>query len=145
MKETGKFEPRILVLTCNWCSYAGADLAGVSRMQYPTNVRLMRVMCSGRVTPAMLLYAFEKGIDGVIYSGCHIGDCHYISGNEKAIKVYEKTKRLMEALGLDPRRLRQEWVSAAEGERFAGIMTDFTEELKKLGPNPIGEIKAKAQ
>lgn len=145
MKETTEFEPRILVLTCNWCSYAGADLAGVSRMQYPPNVRLMRVMCSGRVTPAMLLYAFEKGIDGVIYSGCHIGDCHYISGNEKAVRVYEKTKRLMEALGLDPRRLRQEWVSAAEGERFAGIMANFTEELKKLGPSPIRELKAKAQ
>lgn len=145
MNVTKDFEPRILAFTCNWCSYAGADLAGVSRMQYPPNVRLIKVMCSGRVTPAMLLGAFEKGIDGVIFSGCHIGDCHYISGNEKAQIVYERTKKLMKALGLDPKRLRQEWVSAAEGERFARIMTEFTEEMKSLGPSPIRKMKVKAQ
>lgn len=145
MNVTKDFEPRILAFTCNWCSYAGADLAGVSRMQYPPNVRLIKVMCSGRVTPAMLLGAFEKGIDGVIFSGCHIGDCHYISGNEKAQIVYERTKKLMKALGLDPKRLRQEWVSAAEGERFARIMTEFTEEMKSLGPSPIRKMEVRAQ
>jgi F420-non-reducing hydrogenase iron-sulfur subunit len=145
MNVTKDFEPRILAFTCNWCSYAGADLAGVSRMQYPPNVRLIKVMCSGRVTPAMLLGAFEKGIDGVIFSGCHIGDCHYISGNEKAQIVYERTKKLMKALGLDPKRLRQEWVSAAEGERFARIMTEFTEEMKSLGPSPIRKMEVRVQ
>lgn len=138
MSETQNFEPRILAFTCNWCSYAGADLAGVSRMQYPPNVRLVKVMCSGRVTPSMLLHAFQRGVDGVLFTGCHIGDCHYISGNKKAEKVYEMTVRLMEALGLDSRRLRQEWVSAAEGERFAAIVTEFTDEMRSLGPSPIG-------
>jgi F420-non-reducing hydrogenase iron-sulfur subunit len=137
MNEKKSFEPKILAFTCNWCSYAGADLAGVSRMQYPPNVRLIKVMCSGRVTPSMLLHPFVRGIDGVLFTGCHIGDCHYISGNKKAEKVYAVTARLMKALGLDPRRLRQEWISAAEGERFAGIVTEFTNQIKELGPSPI--------
>jgi F420-non-reducing hydrogenase iron-sulfur subunit len=142
MKDELNFEPKILAFTCNWCSYAGADLAGVGRMQYPPNVRLIKVMCSGRVTPAMLLHAFHCGIDGVLFSGCHIGDCHYISGNKKAEKVYDTTKRLMAALGLYPKRLRQEWISAAEGERFAKIVTEFTNEMRELGPSPIAQVKA---
>ncbi|MFQ5907201.1 MAG: hydrogenase iron-sulfur subunit [bacterium] len=145
MKVAKQFEPRILAFTCNWCSYAGADLAGVSRFQYPPNARLIKVMCSGRVTTAMLLHAFTAGVDGVLFTGCHIGDCHYISGNKSAQKVYETTRKLMKALGLDPARLRQEWVSAAEGERFARIVTGFTEEVKSLGPSPMREAKGPAQ
>jgi F420-non-reducing hydrogenase iron-sulfur subunit len=137
VNEKAKFDPKILAFTCNWCSYAGADLAGVSRFQYPPNVRLIKVMCSGRVTPSMLLHAFKSGVDGVLFTGCHIGDCHYISGNKSAQKVFEKTVRLMKALGIDPKRLRQEWVSAAEGERFAGIVTEFTDQMRVLGPSPI--------
>lgn len=137
MNDKAGFNPRILAFTCNWCSYAGADLAGVSRMQYPPNVRLIKVMCSGRVTPSMLLHAFRSGVDGVLFTGCHIGDCHYISGNKNAQKVYELTVKLMKALGIDPERLRQEWVSAAEGERFAAIVTEFTSKMKELGPSPV--------
>lgn len=131
------FEPKILAFTCNWCSYAGADLAGVSRFQYPPNVRLVRVMCSGRVSPSMILKAFKVGIDGVLFTGCHIGDCHYISGNKRAEEAYKLTIKLMEVLGIDPRRLRQEWVSAAEGARFANLVTEFTEEIRKIGPSPL--------
>jgi len=141
MNEESRFDPKILAFTCNWCSYAGADLAGVSRFQYPPNVRLIKVMCSGRVTPSMLLHAFKSGVDGVLFTGCHIGDCHYISGNKRAEKVYEMTAKLMKALGLDPRRLRQEWVSAAEGERFAGVVTEFTNQMRELGPSPVRVAK----
>jgi F420-non-reducing hydrogenase iron-sulfur subunit len=131
------FEPRIVAFCCNWCSYAGADLAGVSRFQYPPNARIVRVMCSGRVEPQFILRAFELGADGVLVTGCHIGDCHYISGNEKAQKKVEATKELIDQLGLDGRRLRLEWISASEGSKFAATMKDFTEDLKVLGPNPL--------
>ena len=131
------FEPRIVAFCCNWCSYAGADLAGVSRFQYPPNARIVRVMCSGRIEPQFILRAFELGADGVLVAGCHIGDCHYISGNEKAQKKVEATKELIDQLGLDGRRLRLEWISASEGSKFAETMKDFTEDLKILGPNPL--------
>jgi len=131
------FEPRIVAFCCNWCSYAGADLAGVSRFQYPPNARIVRVMCSGRVEPQFILRAFELGADGVLVAGCHIGDCHYISGNEKAQKKVEATKELIDQLGLDGRRLRLEWISASEGSKFAATMKDFTEDLKVLGPSPL--------
>jgi len=133
------FEPRIVAFCCNWCSYAGADLAGVSRFQYPTNARIVRVMCSGRVEPQFILRAFELGADGVLVAGCHIGDCHYISGNEKAQKKVEATKELIDQLGLDGRRLRLEWISASEGAKFAATMKEFTEDLKSLGPSPLKE------
>jgi F420-non-reducing hydrogenase iron-sulfur subunit len=131
-----KFEPKILAFACNWCSYAGADLAGISRKQYPSNIRMIRVMCSGRVEPIFVLSAFENGADGVLITGCHIGDCHYKSGNKKAEVMVEKTKELLSTLGIGAERLRLEWVSASEGQRFADVVADFTGQLKNLGPNP---------
>lgn len=139
------FEPKILAFTCKWCSYAGADLVGESKIQYPSNVRLIKVMCSGSVTPGMLLHAFASGLDGLLFIGCKIGECHYVSGNKKAEEVYETTRRLMKALGLDPKRLRQELISKDEDEKFANIATEFTDEMKNLGANPLGKAKAKAQ
>jgi F420-non-reducing hydrogenase iron-sulfur subunit len=131
--------PRIVVFACNWCSYAGADLAGVSRMQYPPTTRLIRVMCSGRVTPGFILEAFRLGADGVLVTGCHPGDCHYISGNQNAVVAVEKAAQLLTLLGLEPGRLRLEWISAAEGARFARIMTEFTEQVRALGPSLSGD------
>jgi Fe-S oxidoreductase/coenzyme F420-reducing hydrogenase delta subunit len=131
-----QFEPTIVAFCCNWCSYAGADLAGVSRFQYPPNVRIIRVMCSGRVDPGFVLQAFEKGADGVLVTGCHIGDCHYISGNEKAERQMDKTKKILELLGLD-NRFRLEWVSASEGKRFSELITEFVDKIKKAGPSPF--------
>jgi coenzyme F420-reducing hydrogenase delta subunit len=128
------FEPRILAFACNWCSYAGADLAGVSRIQYPPNMRIIRVMCSGRVDPVFILDALSKGVDGVLVLGCHPGDCHYISGNLMAERKMRWTKELIEKAGVDPSRLRLEWISASEGERFANTAKEFTEQMKKLGP-----------
>jgi len=122
----------ILAFLCNWCGYAGADLAGVSRFQYPTTVKIIRVMCSGRVDPAFILKAFEQGIDGVLVCGCHIGDCHYIDGNEKAQVRIENTKKMLELIGINPERLRLEWVSAAEGLKFANLVKEFTEKLEEL-------------
>jgi F420-non-reducing hydrogenase iron-sulfur subunit len=133
------FEPKIVAFCCNWCSYAGADLAGVSRFQYPPNARIVRVMCSGRVEPQFILRAFELGADGVLVAGCHIGDCHYVSGNEKAQKKIEATKDLIDQLGIGSTRLRLEWISASEGSKFAETMKDFIEHLKGLGPNPLRE------
>jgi heterodisulfide reductase subunit D len=134
-------EPEIVAFTCNWCAYAGADYAGVSRIQYPPNVRLIRVMCSGRVEPAFILKALEDGADGVLVGGCHEADCHYISGNTKARERIEGTKELLDLLGLGSERLRIKWVNANEGEAFADEIKDFTSELKKLGANPMKKAK----
>jgi F420-non-reducing hydrogenase iron-sulfur subunit len=134
------FEPRIVGFLCNWCSYAGADLAGVSRFQYPPNLRVIRVMCSGRVHPSHILEAFRDGADGVLVAGCHTpNDCHYISGNFKAERRVTMLKRLMAQLGIEPERLRLEWISAAEGEKFAWVVREFVADVKRLGPNPLGE------
>ena len=134
------FEPKIVGFLCNWCSYAGADLAGVSRFQYPPNIRVIRVMCSGRVHPSHILEAFKNGADGVLVAGCHTpNDCHYISGNFKAERRIAMLKKLMAQLGLEPERLRLEWISAAEGEKFAKVMREMVSDLKKLGPSPVGE------
>jgi len=130
------FEPKIIGFCCNWCAYAGADLAGISRIQYPPNLRMIRVMCSGSVDPEHILEAFSKGADGVFIGGCHPGDCHYMTGNYKTMRKVMLTKRLLSQLGLEAERLRLEWVSAAEGQRFAQVVTDFTEEIRRLGPNP---------
>ncbi len=132
-----EFEPKILAFCCNWCAYAGADLAGVSRMQYPPNIRIIRVMCSGRVEPEFVLKAFTLGADGVLVLGCHPGDCHYLSGNYKTMRRVPLTKRLLEQFGVEQERLKLEWVSAAEGARFAQVVTDFTSRVKELGPNPL--------
>ena len=131
------FEPKIVGFLCNWCSYAGADLAGVSRIQYPPSLRIVRVMCSGRIDPVFILEAFKSGADGVLVAGCHPGDCHYLSGNYKAERRVLILKSLLEQLGLEPERLRLEWVSAAEGDRFATVVKVMTEEIKNLGPSPL--------
>ncbi|KAF5433819.1 NADH-quinone oxidoreductase subunit E [Candidatus Methanophagaceae archaeon] len=128
-----KEEVNLVGFLCNWCSYAGADLAGVSRFQYPPNIRIIRVMCSGRVDPEIILDTFLHGVDGVFIGGCHFGDCHYLEGNYYAEKKIEMTKRLLKVAGVEPERLRLEWVSASEGERFAAVMKEFTEEIKELG------------
>ena len=131
------FNPRIVGFLCNWCSYAGADLAGVSRFQYPPNLRVIRVMCSGRVHPSHILEAYKNGADGVLIAGCHPpNDCHYISGNLKAQRRVALLKKLMDQLGIERERLRLEWISAAEGEKFANVVSEFTETLRTLGPIP---------
>jgi F420-non-reducing hydrogenase iron-sulfur subunit len=133
-----EFEPRIVGFLCNWCAYAGADLAGVSRIQYPPNLRIVRVMCTGRINPAFILEAFRNGADGVLVAGCHPGDCHYISGNYKIYRRILMLKKVLEQFGLKPDRLRLDWVSASEGDRFATVIKDMVKEIKKLGPNPLG-------
>lgn len=139
---SGNFEPRIVAFLCNWCSYAGADLAGVSRFQYPTNTRTIRVMCSGRVDPHFVLDMLVNGADGVLVGGCHIGDCHYITGNYYAQRKIILAKKLLGRAGIEKDRLRLEWVSASEGERFAGVVTDFVSQIKKLGPLALDEKKS---
>ena len=134
-----EFEPLIVSFCCNWCSYAGADLAGVSRMQYPPNIRIIRVMCSGMVHPNLVIDALTKGADGVIICGCHPGDCHYEEGNLKAEKRAEAIVLMLEDFGLEEERFRLEWVSASEGPKFAKVAKEFTEQIKKLGPSPYRE------
>jgi F420-non-reducing hydrogenase iron-sulfur subunit len=131
------FEPRIVGLCCNWCSYTGADLAGVSRMKYPSNIRVVRVMCSGRVAPEFVIKALSLGADGVLVLGCHIGDCHYLRGNHFAKKRIALLKNLLDYLGMDSRRLRLDWVSASEGQKFAETIAQFTEQIRELGPSPL--------
>lgn len=133
------FEPLLLAFLCNWCSYAGADLAGTSRLQYPPNVRIIRVMCSGRINPVFVINAFQQGIDGVIIAGCHPGECHYNQGNYIARRRLTVLKNLLEFVGIDPRRLQLTWVSASEGGKFSNIITKVTNDIKKLGP--IKKIK----
>jgi F420-non-reducing hydrogenase iron-sulfur subunit len=135
VSEKDGFEPKIIGFLCNWCAYAGADLAGVSRIQYPTNIMIIRVMCSGRIDPAFVLEAFKDGADGVLVAGCHLpSDCHYISGNFKALRRITLLKRVLKDFGVEPERLRLEWVSASEGDKFASVVRDMVEQLKKLGP-----------
>ncbi len=128
------FEPRIIAFLCNWCTYAGADLAGTSRIQYPPNTRTIRVMCSGAVDPTLVLEAFRDGADGVLIGGCHPGDCHYQSGNYKTQKRVFLLKHLMRQLGIEEERLRLEWISAAEGAKFADTVREYTEQIRALGP-----------
>jgi len=138
MSDKDGFEPKIIGFLCNWCSYAGADLAGVSRIQYPTNIRIIRVMCSGRIDPTFVFEAFKDGADGVLVAGCHLpSDCHYISGNFKALRRITLLKETLREFGIEPKRLRLEWVSASEGDKFAMIVRDMVEDLKKIGPNPV--------
>ncbi len=127
------FEPKIITFACNWCSYAAADLAGTSRIKYPTNPRIIRVMCSGMVNPGWILRAFRDGADGVIIAGCHPGDCHYVVGNYFAKKRYVLLKELLKFVGFDEDRLNLVWASAAEGKLFAEEMTEFTEKIRKMG------------
>ena len=131
------FEPKIIVFCCNWCSYAGADLAGVSRLQMPPNFRVIRVMCSARVDPEFVLRAIQKGADGVLVAGCHPADCHYIGGNYRTRRRVALLKMLLQQFGYDPDRLRLEWISAGEGEKFQKTMIEFTDTVKELGPSPM--------
>lgn len=131
------FEPKIIGYLCNWCCYAGADLAGVSRIQYPPNIRIVRVMCSSRIEPSIIIEMFIQGIDGVFVGGCHPGDCHYIEGNYHTVHKIELTKMLLKKAGLNPERLRLEWVSASESMRFAKIMKEMPSQVKEMGPNPV--------
>lgn len=128
------FEPRIVGFLCRWCSYTGADLAGTSRIQYPPNLAAIRVMCSGRVDPTFVVKAIKEGADGVLIAGCHPGDCHYSEGNYKAMRRAPMLLNLLEQFGIERSRVRQEWISASEGERFAQVVRDFTEQLRDLGP-----------
>ncbi len=131
------YEPRIVGFLCNWCSYAGADLAGTSRIAYPPNVRIIRTMCSARVEPAFVLEALARGADGVLVCGCHPGDCHYSEGNYKTMRRLPLLEAVLESYGVERERVRLEWVSASEGQRFADIVTDMTERLRALGPSHV--------
>lgn len=135
-KTEETYEPLIIGFCCNWCSYPAADLAGVSRIQYPPNIRIIRVMCSGMVHPNLVMDALTKGADGVMICGCHPGDCHYQDGNLTAEKRAEAIKLMLEDFGLEEERFRLEWVSASEGKRFAQVVTEMVEDLRKLGPSP---------
>lgn len=138
IKMAGKFEPYILGFLCNWCSYAGADLAGTSRIQYSPNLRIIRVMCSGRVDPRFVLAALKNGVDGVLIAGCHPpSDCHYLSGNFKARRRYYLLLKLLDQLGIEQQRVRLEWISASEADKFARVVNEFTEQIRALGPNPL--------
>ncbi|MBY9011334.1 MAG: hydrogenase iron-sulfur subunit [Candidatus Lokiarchaeota archaeon] len=138
------FEPKILGFLCNWCSYAGADLAGVSRIQYPTNIRVIRVMCSGRVDPSFVADAFINGIDGVLVLGCHLGDCHYLTGNYEAEIKMKALSKLLALIDFS-NRMRLDWVSASEGNKFAQIVSEFTNHIQKLGPSPLKEKQKKPE
>ena len=127
-------EPRIVGFLCNWCSYAGADMAGTSRMTYPSNIRIIRVPCSGRVDPLLVIKAFEMGADGVLVAGCHPGDCHYSAGNYHTRRRFALLRPFLDYLGIEDKRFKLEWVSATEGKKFTQVVTEFTNELKQLGP-----------
>jgi F420-non-reducing hydrogenase iron-sulfur subunit len=128
------FEPKIIAFFCNWCTYTAADLAGVSRMKYSPNVRILRVMCSGRMDPELIVKAFQLGADGVLLGGCHPGDCHYQSGNHKALRRYKLLKKMLPQFGIQPERLRLEWISASEGDKVQRVCNEFTEQVRAMGP-----------
>ncbi len=130
------FEPKIVAFVCTWCTYAGADLAGTSRMQYPTNVRVLKFPCTGRIDPVFILRAFQKGADGVLVSGCHPGDCHYMAGNFHARRRFAAFRALLHFIGVDLNRLQFSWVSAAEGGKWVEVVTELTERVRTMGPMP---------
>lgn len=135
VKETpAAWEPKIIGFLCNWCTYAGADLAGSSRLKYPPNIRVVRVPCSGRINPQLILKAFERGFDGVLVSGCHPGDCHYSKGNYYARRRIMLLGRMLEYMGIERERFHFDWISAAEGQKFAEVVARFTEQVRKVGP-----------
>jgi F420-non-reducing hydrogenase iron-sulfur subunit len=134
--ENGDFEPKIIAFCCNWCSYAGADLAGISRLQYPADLRIIRVMCSGMVHPNLVIDALTRGADGVLICGCHLGDCHYIEGNVATENRRDAIDLMLEDFGIEPERFRLEWVSASEGPRFARVVKEMSDSVRELGPSP---------
>lgn len=135
--EAGGWEPKIVAFCCNWCSYGGADSAGMGRFQQPPTARIIRVMCSGRIDPIHVFNAFLEGADAVLVTGCHIGDCHYVNGNDKTKIKYKFLENIVHELGLEKERLYLNWISASEGEKFANFIRDVTEEVKKIGPSPL--------
>ena len=137
---SAKFEPKIVAFLCNWCSYTGADLAGTSRMKYAANVRIIRVMCSGRVDPTFVIKAFREGADGVLICGCHPGDCHYHEGNYRCLRRYHLLQKYIQQMGIEPGRLRLEWVSASEGKQFAELVDEMTEEVRELGISRVRPV-----
>ena len=139
------FEPKIVAFCCNWCSYAGADLAGTSRMQYSPNIRIIRVMCSGRVNPLFVIKALSIGADGVLVLGCHPGDCHYIEGNYKTMRRIPLLKKMLKQFGIEEERVRLEWVSASEGARFAEVTNDFTQTIRRLGSISLNGSKERVK
>lgn len=134
MSEQQQYEPKLVAFFCNWCTYTAADLAGVSRMKYATNIRPIRVMCSGRIDPQFVLDAFAAGADGVLIGGCHPGDCHYLSGNYKCLRRVTLLRRMLEQMGVEPERFRLEWISASEGERVKIVVNEMVQQLRELGP-----------
>lgn len=128
------FEPNIIAFLCNWCTYAGADLAGTSRIKYPPNVKVIRLMCSGRLNPMFIVNAFQQGADGVLIGGCHPGDCHYAQGNFFTRRRFPLIRNILEHIGIDPRRVKLAWVSASEGQKFAEVITEITRDVEKIGP-----------
>jgi len=136
------YEPKIVGFLCNWCSYTGADLAGTSRIHYAPNVRIIRVMCAGRMDPTFVLKALHDGADGVLICGCHPGDCHYSEGNYKMMRRYPLLKKMLADYGIDEARVRLEWVSASEGQRFADLANDMAQRLRELGPSPVRVAQA---
>ena len=137
-----EFEPRIIAFLCNWCTYTGADLAGTSRLQYPPNVRIVRLMCSGGLDPVYVLKSVVEGADGVLIGGCHPGDCHYQSGNYKARRRFAILQSTLDMMGFEPERVWLRWISASEGQYFADTVTDMVEFLKEKGPNPLKGVGA---
>ncbi|MHC4474662.1 MAG: hydrogenase iron-sulfur subunit [Planctomycetota bacterium] len=142
-QDSEDWSPKIVAFLCNWCSYAGADLAGVSRMQYAPNIRIIRVPCSGRINPLHIVTALHRGADGVLVSGCHPGDCHYISGNYVARRKFSMLKNFLEHVGIDPERVQFSWVSAAEGARFAALVEQVVQDVRKVGPTKIPTVAVK--
>jgi F420-non-reducing hydrogenase iron-sulfur subunit len=138
-----QFEPTIIGFTCNWCSYRAADLAGTARLKYPPNIRLIRLMCSGRLDPTFVLKAFANGADGVMITGCHPGECHYLEQNYKALRRYLLLRRTLAAMGIEPERLKLVWASAAEGVKFAEETTKLVEEVRALGPLNWADVNSK--
>ena len=136
---TEVFEPKIVAFFCNWCTYMAADLAGVSRMKYAPNVRIIRLMCSGRIDPQFILEAFARGADGVLIGGCHPGDCHYMEGNYKNLRRFKLLQRVLQGMGIEEERLRLEWISASEGEKLARVVNEMTEAVRRLGPLNLPE------
>jgi F420-non-reducing hydrogenase iron-sulfur subunit len=132
-----EFEPKIVAFLCNWCSYTGADLAGTSRMKYSPNLRIIRVMCSGRICPTFVFKAFHEGADGVLICGCHPGDCHYHEGNYKCLRRYKLIEKYVRQMGIEPGRVRLAWISASEGKQFAELANEMTETIRKIGPSTI--------
>ena len=134
MKQESDWEPKLLGFLCKWCSYAGADLAGTSRKKYPANIRIIKVPCSGRVDPLFVLKALRLGYDGVLVSGCHPGDCHYLTGNYRARRRMAILRKFLEYTGVEPERVQMSWCSASEGDKFAKVVTEVTKQLREIGP-----------